>query len=97
MVHRVFGLGDSLLCLGAPDEALALLRADPELRAAVEEDLRRLYARAQALVRERRLEIEMLACALVRRRHMGAAEVRALLARVRRADATRLATRGRAR
>ncbi len=94
--HASLGLGGTLLSLGEPADAVALLRTDPGLRAAVEADLQHLYARARDLVRERRTEIEMVAAALQRRRFLTGDEVRALLTRVRAADATRLAKRRRA-
>jgi ATP-dependent Zn protease len=93
-MHLSFGLAGNLVSLGDPDEAAALLRTDPSLRATVEADLRRLYRRAQSLVAEQRTNIEMLAAALMRRRFLDGEEVRALLARVRRADATRIARAG---
>jgi hypothetical protein len=88
-LHRAFGLGDSLITVGDAAEAAALLRVDRELRALVEADLQRLYAQAQALVAERRIEIEAIASALLRRRFMTGEQVRARLKRLRRAKASR--------
>lgn len=95
LMHRSFGLGGTLVSLAEPRDAVALLGADGELRATVERDLKRLYARAQAMVAARRTEIEMVAAALVRKRFLSGDEVRALLKRVRSAAPTRLVTKGR--
>ena len=94
-LHASFGLGDTLLSTD-PDEALARLHYDPALAARIERDLQRLCARARDLVAAHRREIEMVATALVRKRFLTGAEVRALLKRMRAADATRLAKAGRA-
>jgi hypothetical protein len=88
-LHRAFGLGDSLITVGDPVEAAALLRFDSALRETVEGDLQRLYARAQALVRAHRAEIETIAAALVRRRFLTGDQARAVLKRLRRAKAVR--------
>jgi hypothetical protein len=94
MMHGSFGLGGTLVALAEPRDAVALLGADADLRATVERDLQRLYARAQSMVAERRTEIELVAAALVRRRFL-TDDARALLTRVRRADPTRLVAPGR--
>ena len=88
------GLTDHLVSLGPQADAVDLLRIDPTLRAAVEADLQRLYAHAQAMVAERRLDVEMVAQALVRRRFLSGDDVRAILARTRKADAMRMIDQG---
>ncbi len=93
-LHSSFGLGGRLLSID-PDEALARIHFDPALAAKVETDLQRLYARAKDLVAAHRTEIEMVAAVLVRKRFLSGDDVRALLKRVRAADATRMAPNGR--
>jgi hypothetical protein len=95
MMHGSFGLGGTLVALAEPRDAVALLGGDADLRATVERDLQRLYARAQSMVAERRTEIELVAAALVRRRFLTGDDARALLTRVRGADPTRLVAPGR--
>ncbi|HEY8162847.1 MAG TPA: AAA family ATPase [Methylocystis sp.] len=75
--HARQGLGDRLTNCGDPSAALAY---DRDLRAAVEADLRRLYARALALVRRRRAAVERVAEALLERRFLAGDQVAALAA-----------------
>jgi hypothetical protein len=82
-LHAAFGLGDTLLAVGGPEDVADMLRFDPALRAVVEADLQRLYGEAQALVAARRAEIDAVATALVRQRFLTGDEVRALIRRPR--------------
>ena len=94
VLHASGGLGGSLVSLAKEDEGAVVLQHDRSLRAAVDGDLTALYARAQELVAAHRLQIEMVAAALVKRRFLSGDDVRAILARMRRADATRLIITG---
>lgn len=76
--HTVKGLGASLVHRGDP--AASLLSYDRDLRAAVEADLQRLYAKACALIRRRRAAVERIADALVAKRFLTGDEVAALAA-----------------
>lgn len=74
------GLGGGLAYLGGPDQAADLLRADPELRAAVDGDLARLHGRAVEIVCRHRSALEAIAAALVERRHLTGDDARAIFA-----------------
>lgn len=75
-LHASSGLaGNFFLRAGDTRQALAAVRADPELRRAVEADIRRLHARASALVERHRDRIVAVAHALIERRHLDAAAV----------------------
>ncbi|MBJ6125540.1 AAA family ATPase [Microvirga splendida] len=69
-VHASLGLGDSLAYRAAPENAASLLALDPDLRRAVEGDLNRLHACAEALVREHRPLVEAVAGVLEADRYM---------------------------
>jgi hypothetical protein len=84
-LHRSFGLGDTLIVVGGPEDMSDTLRFDPALRATVEADLQRLYAEAQRLVAEHGPAIDLVAAALARRRFLSGDEVRALIRLARRA------------
>jgi hypothetical protein len=88
-LHASFGLGDTLLAVGGPDDVGDMLRFDPQLRATVEADLQRLYAEAQRLVAEHGPAIDLVAAALARRRFLTGDEARALIRRTRRRPAGR--------
>jgi hypothetical protein len=76
--HGAHGLGATMLHRGDPSQALLY---DRDLRDVVEADLQRLYARALALVRRRRADVERIAAALIARRFLTGADVDAVLAR----------------
>ncbi|MDA9483094.1 hypothetical protein XI07_13875 [Bradyrhizobium sp. CCBAU 11445] len=79
-VHACSGLAGNLFVRANPDDAaLEAVRADPELRRAVEDHVRRLYARAVALVGRHRNRIVAVAEALLDQRHLDAAEVVTIL------------------
>ena len=78
-LHASFGLGDRLIYRGDPDAASALLDVDPTLRAAVEADLQRLYARALDMVRCRLREIDAVATRLIERRVLTGEQVRRII------------------
>ena len=82
-LHASFGLGDTLIAVGGPDEVADALRFDPTLRATVEADLQRLYGEARRLVAAHRAEIDAVAAALTRRRFLSGDDVRALIRRAR--------------
>ncbi|HEX2172025.1 MAG TPA: AAA family ATPase [Dehalococcoidia bacterium] len=67
-IHATFGLGATLAYRVSHEEAETLLRFDPKLNTTVETDLRRLMARAVALVRVHEHAIRTVAGALVARR-----------------------------
>lgn len=75
------GLGGGLAYLGGPDAAADLLRADPELRAAVDGDLARLHGRATEIVRRHRPALDAIAAALLERRHLTGDEARRIFAK----------------
>jgi hypothetical protein len=65
-----YGLGPNLIFLADAQDALELLRYDPELRATVSRTLAGLHERTVIAVRQHRGAIEAVADALVRRRHL---------------------------
>jgi DNA polymerase III delta prime subunit len=73
------GLGDSLLHRGEPIEAL--LASDGALRAAVEQDLARIYDRALDLIRERRDAVLVIADRMQEKRCLTGAEAAAAVSR----------------
>jgi hypothetical protein len=73
-LHLTFGLGPDLSFRAAPDEALAVVAEDADLRRRIERDLRRLYRRALRLVRAERQVIEAVARRLVDARHFSGNE-----------------------
>ncbi|WP_411902310.1 AAA family ATPase [Methylorubrum thiocyanatum] len=79
VLHAAFGLGESLIHRGNPEEIARALREDPALRRVVEQDLQRLYAKAQAFVREHRTLIEAVADRLVEQRVLSGEEVSRLI------------------
>jgi cell division protease FtsH len=80
-IHASFGLGASLAHRVMPEDAEKLLRFDPKLAAVVEGDLRRLMARAAALVQAHEKVIRDVAAALVARRTLVGEEVAEIMAR----------------
>ncbi len=77
--HACYGLGGTLAYRGPPSEATALVERNPALLAVCEDDLRRLYETAQALIRENEAVVDALARRLVRSRILSGAEVRAVI------------------
>jgi cell division protease FtsH len=65
-----YGLGVNLIYLIESQNALELLRFDPELRATVSRTLAGLHERTVIAVRQHRAAIEAVADALMRRRHL---------------------------
>lgn len=59
--HLSHGTGETLIWLGLPERALAVLSRDPKLQDRVEHDLRRLLARAEDTVKGNRNICEQLA------------------------------------
>jgi ATP-dependent Zn protease len=87
MLHASSGLIGSLLMRADGDEAaLAVVRADPVLRAAVEQHMQRLHGRARDLVERHRDRIIAVAKALTVRRHLDAVDVVEILAAVPQTD-----------
>jgi hypothetical protein len=78
-LHSALGLGASLVYRGDLDQMGTLLTLDRELRQLVENDLSRLADQAEALVRKHRKQIEVVADALIIRRHLEAEEVEVLV------------------
>ena len=79
-MHFSWGLGNSILCHGTQEDALATLRYDPAARWVVEIDLRRLYAAAKEFVRVHADTIEAVAARLMEARVIGGDEVRRIIA-----------------
>lgn len=79
-IHGCLGLGATLTHRAGPGDAAGLLAGDPALREAVEADLVRLHAAADAFVGGCRPEIERAARALVERRALSGDDLRSLLA-----------------
>lgn len=77
MQHASSGLGGSLLHLAPSGSASALL-IDPVFRKTVEQHIARLYAEAEALVRERQAAVTAVTDALVKRRVLSGAQVRVI-------------------
>ena len=77
MQHASSGLGGSLLHLAPSGSASALL-IDPVFRKTVEQHIARLYAEAEALVRERQAAVTAVAEALIKRRVLSGAQVRVI-------------------
>ena len=77
-IHTAYGLGGSLL-YRHPAEAARALNDDPELRRTVEAHVMRLYAEAEAFVRERRPVIEAVAERLLTARVLSGDEVAAII------------------
>lgn len=77
MQHASSGLGSSLVHLAPSGSASALL-IDPKFRQTVEQHIARLYSEAAALVRERQADVTAVADALVKRRVLSGAQVRAI-------------------
>ena len=79
-LHASTGLGAGLAYLGDENTVAALLCVDRTLRDAVNADLTRLQERAVDIIRARRGSLEVLAAALIDRRHLTGDEVRAIVA-----------------
>lgn len=65
-----YGLGPNLIFVADAQDALDLLRYDPELRATVSRTLAGLHERTVIAVRQHRAAIEAVADALMKRRHL---------------------------
>lgn len=65
-----YGLGPNLIFVADAQDALDLLRYDPELRATVSRTLAGLHERTVIAVRQHRAAIEAVADVLMRRRHL---------------------------
>lgn len=74
LLHLGTGLGSSLIYRASQDEVSLALATNPAIAAEVEKELRHLYARAVALMRDNKDRIEVLARELVERRHIGTAQ-----------------------
>ena len=71
-LHASLGLRDTLMWRAPPEEATTVANLDLELRDKVEDDLRRLYDEALALIRQRLSAVNAVAeCLLARRRMLG--------------------------
>nr|WP_314258441.1 AAA family ATPase [uncultured Devosia sp.] len=70
LLHLGTGLGTDLIYRGGPEEVPLVLAASPKLSAAVEADLKALYARAVAIVNRERQALERIATDLMERRHI---------------------------
>jgi ATP-dependent Zn protease len=71
---------DDLVYLASAEEALAELRLDTAARRRVNDDLKRLQARAIEIVRKHRKQVADVADALVRRRFLVTKDIEAILA-----------------
>jgi ATP-dependent Zn protease len=65
-VHATLGMAENLVWRGDGKSASALLNSDPDLRAAVQSDLRRVLARARDLIRGNINAVHRVADALVK-------------------------------
>ncbi|MGY4461973.1 AAA family ATPase [Bradyrhizobium sp. LB13.1] len=74
------GLGDTLLYVASPDQALEQLRYDGELRQTVEAQLQELQKETTALVERHRDAVLAVALALSKARHLDDAAVRRIFA-----------------
>lgn len=70
LLHLGTGLGTDLIYRGGPEEVPLVLAASPKLSAAVEADLKALYAQAVAIVNRERQALERIATDLMERRHI---------------------------
>ncbi|MDR3422856.1 MAG: M50 family metallopeptidase, partial [Xanthobacteraceae bacterium] len=77
--HASGGLGADLLHRAPSRDAHALLALDPKLRAAVADDLARVYAGAVAMIRRNRAAVAALADALIDKRFLDGAEAEAIV------------------
>jgi ATP-dependent Zn protease len=84
-IHTTYGLADSLLWRAPPPDAARIATIDPALRALVDTDLKRLFARALGLMQARRAAVEAIAERLLRDRHLSGDEILRVVAE---ADAT---------
>lgn len=80
MAHTAYGLGDSLIFRGRAEDTWRLLDLDPDIRAKVESDLRRLHARAESFVREHQPTISAIASRLLTDRVLSGETVRRIMA-----------------
>jgi cell division protease FtsH len=69
-------MGDEIVYLGKPKDALDAIRTDLALRNRVERDLQDLQQRADGLVRRHRRAVIQVALALRDRRHLSGGAVR---------------------
>jgi cell division protease FtsH len=74
-IHASLGLGGSLVYRISVDDAIDLLERDPVLRDLVDQDLHRLHAQAEELIRKFRRSVEAVADALAERRYLSGGEI----------------------
>lgn len=79
LAHASYGLGESLVFRGRPEDVWRLLDLDPDLRRVVDGDLRRLHARAEAFVREHQQVIGAIARRLLADRVLSGDTVRGII------------------
>jgi len=77
-IHAALGLGENLSIYADRDIDQGWL--GPQLRAAIESDLRRLHDKAVMVVRKHRTAVEAVAAALAERRHLSGKAARAIIA-----------------
>ncbi len=70
MLHLSTGSGDNLLYQADPDDVQRALTLNPIASAAVELELRRLYAKALSIVRSNKSLVDTVAAELLRARHI---------------------------
>lgn len=70
------GLGDTLVCVASPDQALEDLRYDPEMRRIVDAQLHEIQKEASGLVEKHRDAVLAVALSLNQRRHLDDESVR---------------------
>jgi cell division protease FtsH len=78
-LHASFGLGENLVYLGAGDEVMRELGANPALRDRVERHLRQLQDRAAEVVAANRGAVLAVAEVLAAKRHLDGGEVAAIV------------------
>jgi ATP-dependent Zn protease len=72
LLRLSLGLGDELIYRGGREEVPRVLALDPKLSRSVEADLRRLYGRSLAIVRDHLHLVHAIADELLATRHIGA-------------------------
>jgi cell division protease FtsH len=84
-IHASYGLGDSLQWRSPPADAGRLANLDPTLRAQIDVDLKRLFARAMKLVESHRPAIEAIAERLLKVRYLSGDDIQRVVAKAERA------------
>jgi cell division protease FtsH len=81
-LHTSFGMRDDMVYRGRPESVRSLLERDPQLRSAVEADLKRLYAEVRDLVGRHRSHVLAVAARLMKSRVLFADQVREVIGQI---------------